>query len=151
MKTIISSIIILALSTGLVFGQYDSPQKLADSYQSLHASKDLEEITALFYSKDAAPIAVSSIREILISEFKSDVTIDKIIVKEISEEERQRMTNGYPYKGKLLVPTINNLTHTMELKFATSDPDTFDQSAKIHFGRTDSGYMLTLSKLIEPN
>ncbi len=151
MRHIIFSIIILFTSVTVVYGQAESPQELADAYKELHDKEDISQIVALFYSKDAAPLAISSINNLLKFEFELDEKIDQVVVNEIDQGELEKMTNGYPYDGKLLVPTIDKLSHTMKVIFISNDPNTTESSAEIHMGKTESGYLFTMTKLIEPN
>jgi hypothetical protein len=151
MKYILSCITILLISTNVAFGQTKSPQELADTYKFFHDKKDLDQIVTLFYSEDAASLAVSSIKRLMTFEFENGEKIDTVVVNQIDQSELEKMTNGFPYKGKLLVPTIKHLTHTMKVLFISEDPNTTESSAEIHIGKTDLGYFFTMTKLIEPN
>jgi len=151
MKHIVLSIIILFISITTAYGQAESPQELANAYKELHDKKEINKIVALFYSKDAAPLAISSLNNLLKYEFEFGEKIDQVIVNEIDQSELDKMTNGYPYEGKLLVPTINKLTHTMKVVFISNDPNTTESSAEVHMGKTELGYLFTMTKLIEPN
>ena len=150
-KYIGSGIVAWLLSVVLAFAQSSSPQELVDSFKSLHDDKDLENILILFETKDAAPIAVDSITEVLSHEFENNAAIDKVAIQEIDREQLEKMSNGYHYNGKLLVPTVANLTHTMKVTFSNHASKGIEQSSEVHFGKTDSGYMFTLSKLIDAN
>ena len=61
MRNIILGIIILFASVTLSYGQAESPQELADSYKEFHDKKDIDQVVALFYSKDAASTNISTI------------------------------------------------------------------------------------------
>jgi len=151
MKYILFCVILLSTSVNVVYGQINSPQELADNYKKFYDRKDIDKIVTLFYSKEAVPLSVSSITDLFKYDFETNVKIEKVIVSKIDQVELEKMTNGYPYKGKLLVPTINNLTHTMKVFHLSADPNTTELSTEIHIGKTEAGYLFTMTKLIEQN
>ena len=116
-KYIGSGIVAWLLSVGLSFAQSSSPQELVDSFKSLHDNRDLENILILFETKDAAPIAVDSITEVLSHEFENNATIDKVAIQEIDREQLEKMSNGYHYNGKLLVPNSSQFNAYDESNF----------------------------------
>ena len=147
MRNIILSIIILFAPVTLAYGQAESPQELADSYKEFHDKKDIDQIMALYYSKDAASTAVSTINHVLKYEFEDGQKIKEIIVNEIDQGELEKMTNGISYGDDLLVvPTLDKLTHTMTVVVVTEGPYPATITQEIHMGKTEAGYLLTMSK-----
>jgi len=126
-----------------------TPQELTKTYKKLFDERNADEIMKLFHVKDAAPMALSSIPEMLKYEFDNNRKIISVDVYPIDEEELNTLTNGYPYQGKLLVPTVDNLSHTMNVTFKIDNPEVSESSTQIHMGKTGSGYLFTLSKLVD--
>lgn len=149
MKNLLFSISILLASVYPAYAQIASPQKLADTYKSLHENGKVDEMIELFYMQDAAPLAISSTKSLLEYEMQNGTKIESVTISEIGKEALQELSSGFPYQGKLLVPTISQLSHTMKVQYKTDDPDITQLSGAIHLGKTDLGYLFTSSKLVE--
>ena len=104
-----------------------------------------------FIQKNAASTNVSTINHVLKFEFEDGDKIEQIIINEIDQGELEKMTNGIPYGDRLLaVPTINKLTHTMKVVLIRDGPYPLETAQEFHMGKTELGYLFTMSKLIEP-
>ena len=152
MRSVVLSIIIQFVPVTLVHGHADSPQELADTYKELHDKRDIDQIIALYYSKDAASSSVSTINYGLKTEFEDNQKIKEIVINKIDPGELEKIASGIPYGDELLiVPTLDKVTHTMTVVVETEGPYPATIEQEIHMGKTESGYLLSMQKFKRPN
>jgi len=122
-----------------------SEQELLDNYLTCHRNKDLEGCLNLFYREGTPPIVLSSVRKMTKQNF--DYTITSAEITEIPPEKLERITAGYPYNGKVLIPNLKPLKQIVfKYDLAGQPEDHQARGSSIMIGKEGEYYYLVLSK-----